>query len=79
MLRRCWSRLIWGLFEPVLGAVDTLVASDAAEEFESVLKLESVLDNAVEGVTEDGDVGGDLHDSRAWEREPLVADEGIVA
>lgn len=63
----------------MLGAVDTLVASDAAEEFESVLKLESVLDNAVEGVTEDGDVGGDLHDSRAWEREPLVADEGIVA
>ena len=67
MLRSCWSRVSSGLFKSILGAVGKLVASDTVDEFEAVLKPVLVLDNTVELVTEDGDVGGDLHDSRAWE------------
>lgn len=66
MLRMCWSRVSSGWFKSILGAVDKLVASDAADDFENVLKPVLDLDSTVELVTEDGDVGGDLHDSRAW-------------
>lgn len=66
MLRSCWSRVsCW--FKSILGAVDKLVASDIADDFEAVLKPELALDKTVELVTEDGGFGGDLHDSQAWE------------
>ena len=64
-----WSRSI----------LDKLVASDAVVALDFVLKPLLALDSTVELVIDDGDAGGDLHDSRTWAWVSLVASGVIFA